>query len=304
MNALARTDYAAWSLSEAVVSDFVRKGAHLFDDRLDPRGCTDLLAQIRATRRFDESLFLDEAEVQADPPGPDLRAGAGLLERLEPKLGFIERAPQVVEALWSLLGPDYRVLDRTVACALPAGAIPAWVRRRLHAWPAAELAAFIRPEHRDIAFSHGVAFHQDLPGREGAGETDGDADVVTLHVHLHPVSDQDAPPQLLEGSHRLGRSGRPADLKRTGPDSWRYRNGRFGEMYLTERALVGETGFAALWHACTLHGAAPATGGQPRISLRYRIGRGEAAAAGIDAVNATLAGPNDAPPPGGLSRRD
>ena len=36
MNALARTDYAAWSLSEAVVSDFVRKGAHVFDERLAP----------------------------------------------------------------------------------------------------------------------------------------------------------------------------------------------------------------------------------------------------------------------------
>jgi len=280
MNALARTDYAAWSLSEAVVSDFVRKGAHLFDERLDPRGCADLLAQIRATRRFDESLFVDEAEVQAvlpDPRRPDL------LERLEPKLGFVERAPQVVEALWSLLGPDYRILDRQVVCALPAAAIPGWVRRRLHAWPETELAAFVRPEHRDIAFSHGVAFHQDL-----GSEAERDAGVVTLHVQLHPVSDPDAPLQLLEGSHRLGRSGRPADLKRTGPESWRYRNGSFGEMYLTERSLVGEAGLAALWHACTLHGAQPAAGGEARISLRYRIGRGEAAAAGIDAVNATL----------------
>ena len=61
MNALAKTDYAPWSLSEAVVSDFIRKGAHVFDERLEEKGCGDLLAQIRAARPGDQHLFLSEA---------------------------------------------------------------------------------------------------------------------------------------------------------------------------------------------------------------------------------------------------
>lgn len=280
MSALAKTDYAAWSLAEAVVSDFTRKGAHLFDERLDERACLDLSALIRATRRFDESLFVAEAEFQA---GPDRSRGRGLLERLEPRLGFVERSPQIMEALWSLLGPDYRILDRKVVCALPAGAIPAWVKRRVYGAPAGDLAAYVRPELRDIGYFHGEDLRQDLAGH--------DPDVVVLHVDVDAVGEEDGPTCLLEGSHRLGAAAFPHDLKRTGPDSWRYRNGRFGEMYLKQRLLTGEAGAAALWHPCVLRGALPNAGDHARISLRYRIGRGEAATAGIDAVNASLAGP-------------
>jgi hypothetical protein len=288
MSALAKTDYAPWSLSEAVVSDFIRKGAHVFDDRLDEKGCGELLAQVRAGRRLDESLFLSEAEFDAGPqdvaPAPE--AGRNLLERLEPKLGFVERSPQLVEALWSLLGPDYQILDKRVVCAVPAQAIPAWLKRRVHREALGDLSAYVRPEHRDIAYLHAADFRQDL-----AADAAQPADVVTLEVYLHPVSEHDAPLRLLEGSHRLGAAAFPHDLKRTGPDSWRYRNGRFGEMYLAERVLTGETGFAALWHGCALHGVQPDAADHERISLRYRIVRGDARTAGIDAVNASLAGP-------------
>ena len=286
MSALAKTDYAPWSLSEEVVSDFTRKGAHIFDDRLDAGSCGDLLAQIRAARRLDESLFLSEAEFDADPHAADVspRPGRNLLERLDSRLSFVERSPQIVEALWSLLGPDYRILDKTVVCDVPTSAIPEWVKRRLRGEPASDLGVYVRPEHRDVAYSYGGDFHQDL-----MDNTDGGGDVIALHVYLHQVSEQDAPLQVLEGSHRLGGTAFPHDLKRTGPDSWRYRNGRFGEMYLTQRQLTGDTGFAAIWHACTLNGVQPSD--HERISLRYLISRGEAHAAGIDAVNASLAGP-------------
>lgn len=285
MSALAKTDYAPWSLSEEVVSDFTRKGAHVFDDRLDAGSCGDLLAQIRAARRLDESLFLSEAEFDTDPHAADVspRPGRNLLERLDSRLSFVERSPQIVEALWSLLGPDYRILDKAVVCDVPANAIPEWVKRRLRGEPTSDLGVYVRPEHRDVSYSHGVDFHQDAAADRCGG------DVVTLHVYLHPVSEQDAPLQLLESSHRLGGTAFPHDLKRTGPDSWRYRNGRFGEMYLTERQLTGEAGFAAIWHACTLNGGQPSN--HERISLRYLISRGEAQTAGIDAVNASLAGP-------------
>ena len=286
MSALARADFIPWSLSEAVVSDLVRKGAHQFDSPLSPTGCGELLGEIRATRRFDDSLFLSQAEFAAAPArgvqGP--KRGCNLLERLEPRLGFVERAPQVVEALWSLLGPDYRILDKRVVCALPAAALPAWVARRAQDGPIEDLCAYVRPGLRDISYSLGGEFRQDF------GElSDYGADVVTLQVYLHPVAQGDAPLQLLEGSHRMGRAVCPPDLKRTGAAAWRYRNGDHGEMYLTERTLTGEAGSAAVWHACLLNGAAPAVE-HPRLSLRYLIARGGAKTAGINAVNASLAG--------------
>ena len=292
MSALAKTDYAPWSLSEAVVSDFIGKGAHVFDDRLDEAGCSDLLSQIRAARRYDESLFLTEAEFDADPQHTSVnpKPGRNLLERLQSKLGFVERSPQIVEALWSLLGPDYQILDKKVVCGVPACSIPEWLKRRIHGNPVNDLGAYVRPEHRDVTYFYGIDFHQDLIDYK-----EREADFVTLNVYLHPVTERDAPPHLLEGSHRLGGAVFPHDLKRTGPDGWRYRNGRFGDMYLTDRVLTGETGFAAMWHACALHGVQPDAADHERISLRYLIARGDARDAAIDVVNASLAGPLSLP---------
>lgn len=279
MSALAKTDYAPWSLSEAVVSDLTGKGVHLFEERLDARGCAALLAEIRARRRFDDSLFLTEAEFSA---GPAAGRSASLLDRFDDRLGFIERAPQIVEALWSLLGPDYRILERRLVCVLPHRRLPDWIRRRAHDGRVGDLSAFVRPELRDLDYLDAAAFAQDPAGA---------AETVTLHVHLHPVAEGEAPLRLLEGSHRLGRSAFPHDLKPTAEGAWRYRNGAHGEMYVTERALAGEAGAVALRHPFTLHGVRAEAAGQARISLRYRFARGEARSAGIDAVNGSLAGP-------------
>ena len=279
MSALAKTDYAPWSLSEAVVSDLTGKGLHLFDERLDVRGCAALLGEVRARRRFDDSLFLTEAEHAAARAAP---AGASLLDRFDARLAFIERAPQIVEALWSLLGPDYRMIERRLVCVLPHRRLPDWIRRRAQAGRVGDLSAFVRPELRDLDYLDGADFAQDPAG---------DAEVVTLHVHLHPLAAADGPARVLEGSHRLGRSAFPPALKPTGPDRWRYRNGAHGEMYVTERAVPGEAGAAALWHAFTLRGVRAEAVEDAQLALRYRFARGEARSAGIDAVNRSLAGP-------------
>ena len=54
----------------------------------------------------------------------------------------------------------------------------------------------------------------------------------------------------------------------------------------------GKTGYAAMWHACTLHGTQPDAADNERLSLRYLIARKPGVPApGMDAVNATLLGP-------------
>lgn len=287
MNALAPPAVTPWRLSDKVVSDFVRNGAHLFDDLVDPHAAAGLLDAIRATREFGGNLFLSEAEFEADPQytGVNPRPGRNLLEQLEDRLGFVEHAPHITEALTTLLGPGYEILNRKVVCGVPASCVPDWLKARIHGNPVNNLGAYVRPEYRDVTYFYGIDFHQDLIDYK-----DRQADFLTLYVYLHPVSRADAPLFLLEGSHRLGGSVFPHDLIRTGEETWTYRNGGHGQVAVRQRVLTGDAGFAAMWHACTLHGTQPDAADHERISLRYLVARTTVERCSMDAVNATLSG--------------
>lgn len=275
-------------VAEQAISDFIDTGSHVFDRPLDAAAATALLADIRATRSFDGRLFLSEAEFDADPQhtGVNPRPGRNLLERFADRLGFVEQAPQIVGAVSALLGAEYQVLNRKVVCGVPARSIPDWLKARIHGNPVNNLGAYVRPEYRDVTYFYGIDFHQDLIDYK-----DREADFLTLYIYLHPVTAADAPLFLLEGSHRLGGSVFPHDLNRIDAGRWMYRNGAHGEAEVTQRVLTGDTGFAAMWHACTLHGTQPDAADHERISLRYLLAPGSAAARGMNTVNATLAGP-------------
>ena len=289
MNALRRShDFEPSVLAETVVEDFIRDGAHLFSEPVDPAACSDLLAGIRATRDFGSSLFLSEETFEADPQytGVNPKPGRNLLERFEAKLGFVEQAPQIVEAITALLGPDYEILNKKVVCGVPAGSVPAWLRRRIHGNPVNNLGAYVRPQYRDVTYFYGIDFHQDLIDYKAR-----ECDFLTLYIYLHPVTRADAPLYLLEGSHKLGGSIFPHNLTRIGDKDWLYVNGQHGEVVARQTILTGDTGFAAMWHACTLHGTQPDAADHERISLRYLVARRHEGPVGLDDVNARLQGP-------------
>lgn len=269
------------------IADFIDQGAHVFDDLVDAKAAAALLADIRATRPFDHRLFLSEAEFDADPQhvGVNPRPGRNLLERFEDRLGFVEQAPHIASALRALLGEGYELLNRKVVCGVPQASVPPWLRRRIMGNPVNNLGAYVRPEYRDVTYFYGIDFHQDL-----IDHRDRPADFLTLYVYLHPVSRLDAPLFLLTGSHQLGGTVFPHDLTRRGPEAWLYRDRRGAEVDVHQRLLTGPAGFAAIWHACTLHGTQPDAADHERISLRYLLARGPTPA-GIDEVNETLRGP-------------
>ncbi|HMP63382.1 MAG TPA: phytanoyl-CoA dioxygenase family protein [Phenylobacterium sp.] len=269
------------------VNDFLEHGTHIFAPLVDPVAAADLLAEIRATRAFDHSLFLSEAEFDADPQytGVNPRPGRNLLERYEDRLGFVEQAPHIVDALGALLGTDYEILNRKVVCGVPQSAVPEWLRRRILGNPVNNLGAYVRPDYRDITYFYGIDFHQDL-----IDYRDRPADFLTLYVYLHPVGPQDAPLFLLEGSHRFGGTVFPHDLRRDGAEEWVYGDGAGRSLRTRQKVLTGPAGFAAIWHACTLHGTQPDAADHERISLRYLVAR-RSGRAGIDEVNAQLSGP-------------
>jgi hypothetical protein len=274
--------------AETVLQDFITDGRHAFPTPLDPTAASALLDQIKADRAFDAGLFLSEAEFDADPQytGVNPKPGRNLLDRFEDQLGFVERAPQIVQAMTTLLGDRYEILNRKIVCGVPAKCVPDWLKTRIAGNPVNNLGAYVRPQYRDVTYFYGIDFHQDLIDYK-----DREADFLTLYVYLHPVTAHDAPLFLLEGSHRLGASVFPHSLERTGAHAWRYDNGAAGVTEVRQRMLIGGTGFAAVWHACTLHGTQPDAADDERISLRYLFARKPGVAAGVDTVNATLSGP-------------
>src|SRR6201996_32319 len=275
-------------LAEAMVDDFIRDGAHLFDQPLDASACADLLARIKATRDFGAGLFLSEEEVDADPQytGVNPKPGRNLLEQFEDRLGFVEQDPQIVEGVTALLGPDYEILNKKVVCGVPASAVPQWLKERILGNPVNNLGAYVRPQYRDVTYFYGIDFHQDLIDYKAR-----EADFLTLYIYLHPVSRADAPLYLLEGSHVLGGSVFPHNLTRIGDKDWLYCNAEHGETVARQRVLTGEAGPAAMWHACTLHGTQPDAADHERISLRYLLAKRHDGPTGMDAVNARLKGP-------------
>ncbi|KRA65957.1 hypothetical protein ASD79_01345 [Caulobacter sp. Root655] len=271
-----------------VVSDFIARGYHVFEGGVDPATAGDLLAKIRALRTFDTDLFLGEAEFDADPQyiGVNPAPGRNLLERFEAELAFVENDPAIVSALTALLGESYEILLKKLICGVPASVVPDWLKTRIAGNPVNNLGAYVKAPFRDITYFYGIDFHQDLIDYK-----DREADFITLYIYLHDVGAHDAPLFLLEDSHKLGGTLFPHDLAKN-DGGWLYRDGRGNAVQTRQHLLTGQTGYAAMWHACTLHGTQPDAADNERLSLRYLIARKPGVPApGMDAVNATLLGP-------------
>ncbi|HEX4095567.1 MAG TPA: hypothetical protein VHX64_02505, partial [Caulobacteraceae bacterium] len=169
---------------------------------------------------------------------------------------------------------------------VPRAWLPGWLISRIEGNPVNNLGAYVKPGFRDITYFYGIDFHQDLidhPARE--------ADFVTLYVYLHEVERHDAPLFLLENSHQFGGTIFPHKLKREWEGYWSYGDGRGQECRARQVMLTGGAGFAAMWHACTLHGTQPDAADRERISMRYLLAKRAGVTAGIDRVNAMIQGP-------------
>ena len=165
--------------------------------------------------------------------------------------------------------------------------VPDWLKARIIGNPVNNLGPYVRPEFRDVTYFFGIDYHQDL-----IDFPDRDADMITLYVYLHPVTERDAPLHVLEGSHRLGGTLFPHDLERLDTDMWRYGAGVRGAIDCPQIKLTGGAGFAALWHGCTLHGTQPDRADKARLSLRYLVTRSETATrCGVDDLNAEIGWP-------------
>ena len=273
-------------------ADIAASGVHHFGAVADPGAAADLLKAIHADRSFDGSLFLSEAEFDANPQhkGVNPRPGRNLLERFEDKLGFVEENLQIRAYLTGLLGADYSILDKKLVAGVPHSVIPEWIVKRILGNAVNNLGAYVKPQYRDITYFYGIDFHQDLIDWKNRT-----SDFITLYVYLHEVGPKDAPLHVIPGSHLLGATRFPHKLtpRDSGdPSAITYADDSGRCMDLNYEMLVGPAGSAYLWHALMLHGTQPDRADHERVSLRYLIARGDApkGSVGIDQVNDAVDG--------------
>ena len=248
---------------------FERLGFDRVECRFDPARLSTLLGKVSRTRGFDGSLFLSEAEYEANPvhKGTNPRPGRNLADTLSDLINPLEDDAALVETLTRVLGPAYRILDRKFVVGMPHSEIPGWLRTRIENNNVNNLGAYIRPEYRDMTYFWGIDLHQDLidwPARP--------ADFITVYVYLEEVGPGDAPLFLLPRSHSLGADIFPHELTLLDRAEALSRYSAHGAS-IEERAirLTGSAGSVHFWHACLLHGTQPTAGDRRRISLRYLI---------------------------------
>ena len=273
-----------------VVEDFVTDGFVSLDHALPRAECDALMQAVVASRNFGPDIFLSQDDFEADPQfkGVNPQPGRNLLHALSGLSDFILKNATVNGAVSEILGDDYQILDSKFVCGVPEKWLPEWLAPRIRGNPVNNLGAYIKPEYRDITYFYGIDFHQDIIDWKSRT-----ADFITLYVYIHPVTAADAPLYVIPGSQVLGATLFPHDLT---PDAheqgrWTYADGLGRTVSVKDKMLVGDTGYAAMWHSFTLHGTQPVSSDSERFSARFILARGSQTGIGMDAANAAIDGP-------------
>jgi hypothetical protein len=258
-------------------SELLDNGLYIFKESLDQLSIEKLYKKIKEKRKFSSEIFQTEEEYKLEEshlkhnPTPDFN----FLNQFNEDLKFIEHDRNVRNLVTELLGEDYVMVIRKAVCGVPSSWLPDWVNSKIKGINVPNLGPYLKKEFRDITYFRGIDFHQDIiDWPKGKTELDPST-FLTLYVYIHDVGPNDSPLHLLKNSHKLGATLFPHNLKKINNNSWQYENGHGESIECEEMVLTGKTGYAAIWHNCTLHGTRPVENESDkfRISLRYLIGK-------------------------------
>lgn len=246
------------------LNNFIEHGFGVFPEKYSRENCNDVLKQVSLTRSIDAELFLSQEEYLANPThkGVNPEPGRNLTEKIS--TDFIDKSDAFNAIFSDLLGSGFEILNKKFVAGVPEEVIPKWILEKTVDELVPNLGAYIRPEYRDMTYFHGIDFHQDLIDFKG-----GEPDFVTYYVYLDKTTLSTSPLTLVPGSHKLGPSTFPHNLK-ISDQAVNYRNGD-KEALLTKKTLTGDAGESYYWHALLLHGTQPQSFSLPRVSLRYLI---------------------------------
>jgi hypothetical protein len=273
--------------------DLLHDGIHVFGPVVDVQQAAAIHRKARQLRQFGPGLFLSEQEYEANPQhwGVNPREGFNFIDQFAEEISCIERQPQIEALLKEMLGDDYVIHNKKFVCGIPETWLPDYLKRKMAEASINNLGAYMKPEFRDITYFHGIDFHQDIIDWPAWKPEKKTHEFLTLYVYIHDVTENDAPLFVLPGSHKFGATRFPHAIAPVDKTHWRYGNGQGKEMTCEHVMLTGQTGYAAIWHSCLVHGTQQiAKAGDCRLSLRYIIQRGTNPK-GLRALNETIEGP-------------
>ena len=270
---------------------FPENGCAAIGQIIDPVACRALRAWIDERRPMRSSLFYQTPEEfrrlgrwRNYAPG---RTDHNLLVEQKPDLDFLEKNPDFQRVAESLCGKDYQIFKKSVIRSTPRWAVPQWILEYVSEVGRPNLNPFIRDEYQDVQFFLGTDYHQD--------KTRPDSNFVTAYFYLDDVNPQFSALHILRGSHKMGMTVYPHNLRRANTDKskWFYSDDIGNHMNCDDIVVTGEPGSLFLFHCMTLHATGYSDSENPRISLRYLLSKGPASGDDtlLDRANRHVFGP-------------
>ena len=257
-----------------IIDDFLENGFVKIRNPVEPDLCQDLMEQFKKLRSIDEDFFKENVYMNEDEYDPKKTAkktgpseGNNLVEDVN--LDFIEKNEDVQRAVSSILGPNYKIINKKFVMGVPRNFIPKWILKEIDDMAGANLCQFVKPEYRNMTYFHGIDFHMDIVDHKNRV-----GDLITLYVYIDGVDKNMSPLFVVPKSHVFGALPFPHDIKILNKNSMIFSNGKGKSKDLNFNMLTGTAGSIWFWSAYTLHGTQPTyETNVPRVSLRYIMER-------------------------------
>ena len=254
------------------LNHFNKYGYAIFEGCVEEKICDLIKEKVLRSKNFDKKIFLNKEEFEKKKPNAfnkNTSPGYNLVDNFDNLIKKIENNNKIKDFLSLLLGKNYEIFRRKFVCGVSEKWLPLWIKKKIKNDPSANLAHFVKKQHTDITWFHGIDFHQDLVDWQNH-----QPDFITLYVYLEDVDINMAPIFLLPKSHKLGPSIFPHNCnlidKKKG--IWLYKNFITKKKLKTKQKIqIARKGTVFIWHALTLHGTQAALSQIPRVSLRYLI---------------------------------
>jgi len=281
-------------MTDSILENFPDNGYADLGTVLYSNDCVQLRSLLNTARPLSKDIFYSTQEEFNNKgrwhhyaPGRDSH---NVLIDNQVNLAFIEDNETFVEICRRLCGSDYAIMKKSVVRSVSDHLLPEWINDKVRDVGRPNLNPFIHDDYQDVQHFLHTDYHQD--------KTRPTSNFVTVYIYLDEVSKDYSALRILEGSHRLGMTSYPHNLRKSWPndDHIFYSDNSGNHLKCRPVITTGGPGTVVCFHGMTLHGTVTNKSEDPRISLRYLItcppGTGNDSL--LDKANRRVIGPHSA----------